>query len=410
MWEGESVNVWRETTENGDANNRTPVSVLGTQYSVLSTRCATEAVTLTTLGDASSPPRPIPHSPPLRYGSLPLATRWLLSPLAGFTNLPFRRIVRGIGGVGLATTDLVNARGLLAGSEKTLELTATCPQDRPLSVQIFGSDPGMMADAAQLLEGRGIASVDINMGCPVRKVTKTGAGASMMCQPDETVALAQRVVNAVKIPVTVKMRLGWDDTQLTAPHFARAFEDVGVAAVAIHGRTRQQGFSGKVNRAGIRAVVEAVKSIPVIGNGDVRTVADAETMLRETGCHGVSIGRGALANPWIFRQLVQWETTGEHAPAGNFDDRLDLLRKQFDYVIELRGPDRAIPFFRKMGHWYLKSMRVPPHLRNEFQLSKTLEAFDSVLARITTHGPTVGSRTDPPDVHIPVPSGPISLW
>lgn len=346
----------------------------------------------------------------LHYGSLPLATRWLLSPLAGFTNLPFRRIVREIGGVGLATTDLVNARGLIAGSEKTLELTATCPEDSPLSVQIFGSDPSMMADAAQLLEGRGIASIDINMGCPVRKVTKTGAGASMMCQPDETVALAQRVVNAVKIPVTVKMRLGWDETQLTAPHFARAFEDVGVAAVAIHGRTRQQGFSGQVNRAGIRAVVEAVRSIPVIGNGDVRTVADAEIMLRETGCHGVSIGRGSLANPWIFRQLVEWETTGEYAPAGNFDDRLDLLRKQFDYVIDLRGPDRAIPFFRKMGHWYLKSMHVPPHLRNEFQLAKSLEAFDTVLTRITAHGPTVGSRNDPPDVHIPVPSGPISLW
>lgn len=347
---------------------------------------------------------------PLRYGSLPLATRWLLSPLAGFTNLPFRRIVRQIGGLGLATTDLVNARGLLTGSDKTLELIATCPEDSPLSVQIFGSDPGMMAEAAQFLEARGVASIDINMGCPVNKVTKTGAGASMMCQRDETVSLVERVVSAVKIPVTVKMRLGWDETQLTAPHFARAFEDVGIAAVAIHGRTRKQGFSGQVSRAGIRAVVEAVRSIPVIGNGDVRTVADAETMLRETGCHGISIGRGALANPWIFKQLVEWETTGSYSPPGNFDDRLQLLRKQFDYVIELRGPDRAIPFFRKMGHWYLKSMRVPPHLRNEFQLSKTPEAFDTVLAHITEHGPTVGTRTDLPEMQIPVPSGPIAEW
>src|SRR5262245_2017741 len=178
---------------------------------------------------------------PLTFGPLRLASRWLLSPLAGFTNLPFRRIVREIGGVGLATTDLVNARGLLAESAKTRELIATCPEDQPLAVQIFGSEPEIMAAAAQWLEARGGASIDINMGCPVNKVTKTGSGASMMCRADATVSLVEQIVRAVKIPITVKMRLGWDDKQLTAPQFARAFEQVGVAAVAIHGRTRQQG-------------------------------------------------------------------------------------------------------------------------------------------------------------------------
>jgi len=348
--------------------------------------------------------------PSLSYGPLKLPTRWLLSPLAGFTNLPFRRIVRSLGGLGLATTDLVNARALIEGSAKTLELTATCPEDTPLAVQIFGADPHLMAEAARMLEARGVASIDINMGCPVNKVTKTGSGASLMCRTDETIGLVETVVKAVQIPVTVKMRLGWDAQNITAPAFARAFEQVGVTAIAIHGRTRAQGFSGLVSREGIRQVVEAVESIPVIGNGDVRTVADAEQMLRETGCDGVSIGRGALANPWIFRQLQQWEETGRYDPPGDFDDRLRLLKRQYEYVIELRGADRAAPFFRKMAHWYLKSMRVPPVLRNKCQQVHTRDEFYAVLEEVAERGPAVGTRTDLPDMHIPVPAGPIENW
>src|SRR4029077_16856226 len=185
----------------------------------------------------------------------------------------------------------VNVRSLLANNPKALELTATCAGDAPLAVQIFGNDAGFMADGARLLEAPGVDSIDINMGCPVHKVTKSGSGASMLCRGSETVALVEHIVNSVNIPVSVKMRLGWDDRQITAPEFARAFEEIGVVAVAIHGRTRQQGFSGKVNLDGIRAVVEAVRSIPVIGNGDVRTIADADRMFRETGCQAISIGR-----------------------------------------------------------------------------------------------------------------------
>ena len=195
------------------------------------------------------PPKP---RPPLCYGTLQLPTRFLLSPLAGYTNLPFRRIVRELGGVGLATTDLVNARGLLEGSEKTWQLVETCPEDSPFAVQIFGREAWAMREAAQLLESRGVDSIDINMGCPVDRITKGGAGASLMCRTDETVSLVQSVVEAVKIPVSVKMRLGWDESQLTAPKFARLFEEVGVVAIAIHGRTRAQGFGGLVNLAGIR--------------------------------------------------------------------------------------------------------------------------------------------------------------
>ena len=349
--------------------------------------------------------------PPLRYGGLKLESRYLLSPLAGYTNLPFRRIVRELGGVGLATTDLVNARGLLDGSPKTLQLIETCPADRPFAVQIFGGDPIIMRDAAQLLEARGVDSIDINMGCPVSRITKVGAGASLMCQADRTIDLARAVVESVKIPVTVKMRLGWDSTQLTAPTFAREFEQVGVAAVAIHGRTREQGFSGVVDRTGIRKVVEAVERIPVIGNGDIRTVEEGARMFAETGCHAISMGRGALANPWLFRQFVEWETTGEYSPAGTFDDRLVLLKRQFEYAVEQRGIERAITSFRKMAHWYLKAMCVSASLRNQLQEARTRLEFDTALDDIASQGPTRGSRSGLlPSLHISVPAGPNANW
>ncbi|MDQ3331129.1 MAG: tRNA dihydrouridine synthase DusB, partial [Planctomycetota bacterium] len=324
---------------------------------------------------------------PLCYGSLRLPSRWHLSPLAGFTNLPFRRVVREIGGVGLATTDLVNARALVEGSEKTFELTETHPTDSPFAVQIFGHDPQVMRDAAQILEGRGVDSIDINMGCPVDHVTRTGAGSKLMCDPNTTVVrLVRTVLEAVRLPVTVKMRLGWDETRITAPRFAREFEQVGVAAIAIHGRTRAQGFTGIVNLDGIRQVVEAIEAIPVVGNGDVRTVEDAVHMRRVTGCHAVSIGRGALANPWIFRQLVEHETTGSYGPPGSFDDRLRLLLRQFSYLEERHGSEKAVVRFRKMAHWYAKSMRVRASLRHRLQIAKTREEFTSAVEAIAVAG------------------------
>lgn len=354
--------------------------------------------------------RPLPQ--PLMYGALRLESRYHLSPLAGFTNLPFRRICRELGGVGLCTTDLVSARGLLERSPKSMQLVETCPEDSPFAVQIFGSNPTEMRDAAQFLEGRGVHTIDINMGCPVNRIVGGGAGSAMMCDSTGgTINVVQSVVEGVKIPVTVKMRLGWDDTQLTAPQFAREFEQIGIAAVAIHGRTRAQGFSGTVNLDGIRKVVEAVEKIPVIGNGDLRTISDVQRMFDVTGCHGISIGRGALANPWIFRQLVEWETTGEYSPPGNFDDRLTLMLRQFGYLREQVGDDRAVRMFRKMGHWYLKAMCVHKSLRHEFQLAATLEEIQKSVQIIRQAGPTTGNRTGLlPEMHVPVPSGPVERW
>lgn len=355
-------------------------------------------------------PRPkFPELP--KYGSLELKTRYLISPLAKYTNVSFRRVVRRCGGVGLATTDLVNSRALMAKTRRSLELIESHAEDRPYSVQIFGNDSQIMRDAAQFLEDYGADSIDINMGCPVDRVANNGSGAGMMCRTDETIGLVQQVVDAVQIPVSVKMRLGWDDTQITAPAFARAFEQIGVVAIAIHGRTREQGFSGTVNLDGIRQVVEAVETIPVIGNGDVRTVADAARMLKVTGCDGVSVGRGALANPWIFRQLQQWEETGHYDPPGTFEDRLELLKQQLDHLTELLGERRAIVSFRRTVHWYLKSMRVRVALRHQLQMAETRAEFDETLAEINTVGPLEGTRDGVlPELQIAVPTGPNERW
>jgi nifR3 family TIM-barrel protein len=347
----------------------------------------------------------------LQYGSLQLSSRYLLSPLAGFTTLPFRRIVRRIGGIGLATTDLVNARALLSRNERTMQMVQTHPEDRPFAVQIFGSDPVVMADAAKLLVELGVDTIDINMGCPVNRIAGAGAGAGMMCQTDGTLKLVQSVVEAVSVPVSVKMRLGWDASSLTSPFFAREFEKIGVAAVAIHGRTREQGFGGTVSLAGIRAVVEAVDKMPIIGNGDVRNVADAARMIQETGCHGVSIGRAALANPWIFRQLSEWEQTGSYSPAGTFDERLTLMLQQFACLEEQHGTERAIILFRKMAHRYLKGMRILKRLRGDYQQVQTRSEMDVAIAQIRAAGPVDGNRTGVlTDVEIPVPSGPVDKW
>ncbi|MEI6538673.1 MAG: tRNA dihydrouridine synthase DusB [Planctomycetota bacterium] len=353
----------------------------------------------------------VPFRDALKYGQLPLVSRYLLSPLAGFTTLPFRRIVRRIGGVGLATTDLVNSRALISRNERTMEMVETHPEDRPFAVQIFGSEPKIMADAAQLLVELGVDTIDINMGCPVNRIAGVGAGAGMMCNIDGTLKLVQTVVEAVSIPVSVKMRLGWDSSSLSAPFFARQFEQVGVAAVAIHGRTREQGFGGTVSLPGIRAVVEAVEKIPVIGNGDIRNVADAARMLKETGCHGISIGRAALANPWIFRQLVEWEQTGSYAPAGTFDERLQLMLQQYACLEERHGSERAIIRFRKMAHWYLKGMRILKRLRGDFQQVSSRAEMNAAIAEIQKSGPIDGNRSGVlTDVEIPVPSGPVDKW
>jgi len=367
----------------------------------------------------------------VQIGSLTLKSNLFLSPLAGYTNLPFRRVVRELGGVGLATTDLVNARSLLEQRPKAFKLIETCPADAPLAVQLFGSVPEEMRDAALVVEARGAAAVDINMGCPVRKVCNVGGGSAMMTELDKTAVLVRGMVNAVNIPVTAKMRLGWDDNNLTAPDLARALEAAGVAAIFVHGRTREQGFGGTVNLAGIRKVVAAVKNIPVIGNGDIVTPQAAKMMVDETGCAGVSIGRGAFYDPWIFQRILHLLQTGAVQPEASFSERVRVMCRHLDLMIEIFGEELGCRMFRKIAPWYAKRFGPCHEFNHQVVHIATRSQFQAVLENyrrwreqfLDEQGelqirfqprPLVASFMREPDAappqHIPVPKGAVEHW
>ena len=292
---------------------------------------------------------------PLQIGTLPLATNLLLAPLAGYTTLPFRWCMREVGGFGLATTELVHARSLLEKNRRAFELIETRPDDSPLSVQLFGPVAEEVRDAAVWLEEQGADAIDINMGCPVEKVIKIGAGAAMLKDPKKTGAFVRTVTKAVKIPVTVKTRLGWDQTQLDAPVLAPILEDAGVAALTIHGRTRAEAFRGSVDLEGIRSVVESVQAMPVFGNGDVCDTKTAKRMLEETGCAGLVIGRGALANPWVFHNIQAGLLGHTAPPEPPLVERVAFMTRHFERAVQQRGEKLACTQFRKTIDWYAKS-------------------------------------------------------
>jgi tRNA-dihydrouridine synthase B len=367
----------------------------------------------------------------MRLGPLTLHSNLFLSPLAGYTNLPFRLTLRDLGGLGLATTDLVNARSLREKNHRALKLIETAPADRPLAVQLFGSVPEEMRDAAAYLEGLGVASIDINMGCPVRKVCRVGGGSAMMTELDATARLARGMVEAVKIPVTAKMRLGWDDQNLTAPDLARALEDAGIAAVFVHGRTREQGFGGTVNLAGIRAVAQAVRTIPVIGNGDITSPEAARKMLEDTGCAGVSIGRGAFYNPWVFQHTLHFLSTGELLPEPAFEERVRVMCRHLDLMVEVFGEEHGCRMFRKVAPWYSRRFGPANEFNKRVVLMSSRAGFDEILehyrkwrAQFLEENGELKPRFRPPPMvasfmqepasvhggHIPVPKGPVEVW
>jgi nifR3 family TIM-barrel protein len=300
----------------------------------------------------------------LTIGTLNLASNLLLSPIAGYCDLAFRRVVRPLGGLGLAYTALVNPRGILRRTVKSMELVETGPGDRPLGIQLYGSEPDEMADAARWCHDHGAATLDINMGCPVPKVCRRTGGAAVLNKPRLAIRLVEAVARAVDLPVTVKTRLGWEDPSFTARHLARNFESAGAAALIIHGRTARQRFGGSVDLDGIARVVEAVQFIPVIGNGDVGSPSDAEAMIRRTGCSGVMIGRTALGEPWIFRNTQAWLATRRLPPPPGRHERIALMNRHFDNLLELRGEHRACVTFRQRVSWYARTIRMPRPFRD----------------------------------------------
>ena len=342
----------------------------------------------------------------ISIGSRQIPTRYFLSPLAGYTHLAFRMAIRELGGLGLATTDLVQASMLLAEKPKSLELVATHPDDRPLSVQIFSGHRDQLVKAARWLEERDYQGVDINMGCPMAKVNGQGGGARLMCDTENAQATVAAVVKAVSIPVTVKMRLGWDDEHITAPELARAFEQVGAAAITLHGRTRQQGFHGAVNLDGIRQTVEAVNQIPVIGNGDIRSIEDAQHMRAVTGCDAVAIGRGAMLDPWIFRKLSQvarGESPTDPTPA----EQIDFLVRHFTLMTRQHAEYSCI-LFRKFAGWYGARLGIPEDLEDRLRHFTSFDEFDAIVEEIAQrHGERA---TSTPTALVKTPNGPNERW
>ncbi|MGI5837853.1 MAG: tRNA dihydrouridine synthase DusB [Chloroflexota bacterium] len=285
---------------------------------------------------------------PLRIGNISLETPLLLAPMTGFTDLPFRITIRRLGGVGLAYTEMVNPQTVLQErSKRRRDMLATSPEDRPLGYQIYGKSPQQMAETARCLEGYGAVLIDINMGCPMREIVSGGGGAALLKDPPLALSVAEAVVRAVSVPVTVKLRLGWDDESRVAADLARGLERVGIAAITVHGRTRAQGYEGEVSLDGIREVVEAVDGIPVIGNGDVNSPEEALRMLRETGCRGIMVGRGATKNPWLVRDLDRALRGLPSLPRPTLAERWELLRAQFERTVAHYGEQNAAVLFRK---------------------------------------------------------------
>ncbi|MAB82329.1 MAG: tRNA dihydrouridine synthase DusB [Phycisphaerae bacterium] len=337
-------------------------------------------------------------APPERHlegpciGGVQLHSPALLAPMAGHCDLPFRRLCREQGGVGLASTDLLNSHSLLRGSPRALALAETCEEDRPLCMQIYGNEQDPLPDAARWAVDHGALIVDINMGCPVDKVAKKNGGSLLLCDPDSTVRLAARIVEAVTpttgTPVTAKIRLGWDDRQLVAAELASRLEDVGIAAITVHGRTTEMRFKGSVRLDGIAEVKAAVDSIPVIGNGDINCAMDARRMIDATGCDAVMVGRGALRRPWIFQQIQSLLTHGVEAPDPPFASRIDCIERHLDLILEHQNEHMVLHRLRSAISWYGKTMGHVKPLKERVRTARCSSEIRQALHDWRSHVPS----------------------
>ena len=278
----------------------------------------------------------------------------VLAPLAGITNLPFRLIARQFG-CDICFSEMISANGLIRESAKTIEYLKTCPEDQPLGVQLFGADPGILAQAAVIVSNYHPAVIDINMGCPVKKVVKSGAGAVLMRDPILAGRIIKAVVDAVSLPVTVKIRSGWSPKSINAVEISKIAEDSGASAIIVHGRTADQGFSGHADWSVIAGVKNAVK-IPVVGNGDIRQPEDVHRMRSDTGCDAVMIGRGALGNPWIFKGICQLFVNSAEDYRPSLSQRMGIIKRHWGMEEYYFGKRIANKSFRKHLLWYTRGL------------------------------------------------------
>jgi tRNA-dihydrouridine synthase B len=320
----------------------------------------------------------VTSSSALRIGPVLAGGNVFLAPMSGVSDRPFRRLV-GRFGCGLVYSEMIASRQMIRASAATLRMSEACADEHPMAVQLAGCEPDVMAEAARMNEARGASLIDINMGCPVKKVVGGMAGSALMRDEDQALRIIDATVKAVKIPVTLKMRMGWDHANLNAPSLARRAEEAGIQLITVHGRTRAQLFTGRADWAFIRRVKDAVR-IPVIGNGDVNTVDDAATLLEMSGADGVMVGRGAYGRPWFPAQVQHFLATGERAPDPALAERAATLLEHYDALLSYYGAFKGVRIARKHIAWSLAGLPGANAVR---VLVNTEESPERVKALIT---------------------------
>ena len=313
----------------------------------------------------------------MQIGNIRLGAPVALAPMAGITDMPFRVICKELG-CGLVVSEMVSAKGLLYKNVKTFDMLRIAPEERPAAIQLFGSVPQELARAAKIVEADGADIIDFNMGCPVPKIVNNGEGSALMKNPQLAYEILARMADAVKIPITVKIRAGWDAGHINASEIAHLAEKAGVAAIAVHGRTREQFYNGKADWGVIKAVKDAVK-IPVFGNGDILSAEDGLRMFKETGCDGLMIGRGADGNPWIFKEIISALNGDAQRFEPSLDERMDMIVRHLKMLIDFKGEVIAVKEMRRHAGAYLKGMPMAAEYRRRINALNTFDEFKMLV-------------------------------
>lgn len=319
----------------------------------------------------------------LQIGKVTLENNLILAPMAGVSDLPFRLLCREQG-AGLVCMEMVSAKAILYKNRNTEELLTIDPKEHPVSLQLFGSDPDIISEIAKQIEERPFDILDLNMGCPVPKVVNNGDGSALTKNPRLAGEIIEKTARAIKKPLTVKIRKGFDDAHVNAVELAHIAQESGAAAVAVHGRTREQYYAGHADWDIIRQVKEAV-SIPVIGNGDIRTPEDVAAMAEQTGCDGYMIARGAEGNPWIFRQILHYFDTGEHLARPDFSEVTEMLLRHAKMQIDCKGDYTGIREIRKHAAWYTAGYRNSSKLRGRINEVENYEQLEALFREVESY-------------------------